>query len=213
MTAMQQLLLLSDSSDNDNQPDDAPNAKRTRRIHRQRRMNQWTWWNYFLLPEVKTELRTLYSTMPHIFLIPSILVVSGTMVFYRAHKVKVFMPQSEQVKDKLVVITGGTTGLGLESAKRLAAVGALVVLRSRSASKGAEAVAEVQAYLRERGDGIDKVYSICEAHDLRRAAAANAKLETIFWKSAASFSFEKYLTRLNEAFKELEDAGQALWEV
>ncbi|KAI2509730.1 hypothetical protein MHU86_4712 [Fragilaria crotonensis] len=51
-----------------------------------------------------------------------------------------------------------------------------------------------------------------EAHDMRRAAAANAKLESLFWKSEASFSFEKYLTRLNEAFKELEDAGQALWE-
>ncbi len=51
-----------------------------------------------------------------------------------------------------------------------------------------------------------------EAHDMRRAAAANAKLETLFWKSEALFSFEKYLTRLNEAFKELEDAGQPLWE-
>ena len=37
-------------------------------------------------------------------------------------------------------------------------------------------------------------------------------LETLFWKSEASFSFEKYLMRLNEAFKELEDAGQPLWE-
>ena len=49
-----------------------------------------------------------------------------------------------------------------------------------------------------------------EAHDMRRAAAANAKLvETLFWKSEASFSFEKYVTRLNEAYKELEDAGHA----
>ena len=51
-----------------------------------------------------------------------------------------------------------------------------------------------------------------EAHDMRRAGAAHAKLETLFWKSEASFLFEEYLTRLNEAFKELEDAGQALWE-
>ena len=51
-----------------------------------------------------------------------------------------------------------------------------------------------------------------KAHDTRRTAAANAKLETLFWKSEASFSFEKYLTRLNKAFKELEDAGQPLWE-
>jgi hypothetical protein len=47
---------------------------------------------------------------------------------------------------------------------------------------------------------------------MRRAAAVNAKLETLFWKSEASFLFEKYLTRLNEAFKELENTGQALWE-
>jgi hypothetical protein len=52
---------------------------------------------------------------------------------------------------------------------------------------------------------------IGEAHDMRRAAAANAKLEALFWKSEASFPFEKYLTRMNEAFKELEDAGQPLY--
>ncbi len=67
------------------------------------------------------------------------------------------------------------------------------------------------------GDGRGAHMLLCEhyvgeAHDMRRAAAANAKLETLFWKSEASFSFEKYLTRLNEAFKELKDAGQPLWE-
>jgi hypothetical protein len=51
-----------------------------------------------------------------------------------------------------------------------------------------------------------------EAHDMRRSTAPNAKLKMLFWKSEASFSFEKYLTLLNEAFKELEDAGQSLWE-
>jgi hypothetical protein len=50
-----------------------------------------------------------------------------------------------------------------------------------------------------------------EAHDMRRAASANAKLETLFWKSEAAFPFEKYLTRMNEAFKELEDAGQPMY--
>ena len=51
-----------------------------------------------------------------------------------------------------------------------------------------------------------------EAHDMRRAASATAKLETLFWKNEASFSFEKFLTRMSEAFKELEDAGQPLYE-
>jgi len=50
-----------------------------------------------------------------------------------------------------------------------------------------------------------------EAHDMRRAALANAKLESLFWRSEASFPFEKFLTRMNEAFKELEDAGQPLY--
>lgn len=53
---------------------------------------------------------------------------------------------------------------------------------------------------------------IGEAHDMRRAASANAKLEALFWKSEAAFPFEKYLTRMNEAFKELEDAGQPMYE-
>ncbi len=53
---------------------------------------------------------------------------------------------------------------------------------------------------------------IGEAHNMRRAASANAKLEALFWKSEAAFPFEKYLTRMNEAFKELEDAGQPMCE-
>jgi hypothetical protein len=50
-----------------------------------------------------------------------------------------------------------------------------------------------------------------EAHDMGRAASANAKLDALFWKSEAAFPFEKYLTRMNEAFKELEDAGQPMF--
>jgi hypothetical protein len=50
-----------------------------------------------------------------------------------------------------------------------------------------------------------------EAHDMRRAAAAQAKLENLFWKNEAAFPFEKFLTRMNEAFKELEDADQPLY--
>ena len=57
-----------------------------------------------------------------------------------------------------------------------------------------------------------KEHYIGEAHDMRRAAAANAKIETLFWRNEASFSFEKFLTRMNEAFKELEDAQKPLFE-
>ncbi len=52
-----------------------------------------------------------------------------------------------------------------------------------------------------------------EVHDTRQAAVAkNAKLEAVlFWKNEASFPFEKLLTRMNEALKELEDTGQLLY--
>jgi hypothetical protein len=50
-----------------------------------------------------------------------------------------------------------------------------------------------------------------EAHDQRRAASALAKLENLFWKNESAFPFERFLTRLNEAFTEMEDAEQPLY--
>eukprot|EP00434_Breviolum_minutum_P012915 symbB.v1.2.011383.t1/scaffold760.1/size164708/4 len=46
---------------------------------------------------------------------------------------------------KTVLITGGNTGLGRESAVRLAKAGATVVLTTRSEAKGKKAVEEVKA--------------------------------------------------------------------
>jgi NADPH:quinone reductase-like Zn-dependent oxidoreductase len=45
-------------------------------------------------------------------------------------------PRTEEFQHKLIVITGGTSGLGLESAKRLAAAGATIVITSRTERKG-----------------------------------------------------------------------------
>ena len=47
---------------------------------------------------------------------------------------------------------------------------------------------------------------------MRRAASENAKLEALFGKIEAAFPFEKYLTRMNESFKALDDAGQPMYE-
>jgi len=48
-------------------------------------------------------------------------------------------------EDKVVLITGGTTGIGLDAARRLASEGAAVVVTGRRAEPGAEAVAEIEA--------------------------------------------------------------------
>jgi NAD(P)-dependent dehydrogenase (short-subunit alcohol dehydrogenase family) len=64
------------------------------------------------------------------------------------------------LQGKVMVITGGTTGLGLESAKALAQGGATVVLTARTSAKGSKAVQTVQDYLRSNGIDNDKVYSV-----------------------------------------------------
>ncbi|CAE7463398.1 Dhrs13 [Symbiodinium necroappetens] len=56
-----------------------------------------------------------------------------------------FDPVPASLKGKTVVITGGNTGLGKESALRLAKAGATVVLTARSEEKGRKALADVKA--------------------------------------------------------------------
>jgi NAD(P)-dependent dehydrogenase (short-subunit alcohol dehydrogenase family) len=56
----------------------------------------------------------------------------------------IYNPQLASLDHDLVVITGGTTGLGLETAKRLAKAGASVVITSRTEAKGQAAVQAIR---------------------------------------------------------------------
>lgn len=72
-----------------------------------------------------------------------------------------FVPTVDSLQNKLIVITGGNTGLGLESGKRLAAAGATIVLTSRSLEKGLRAVKSVKEYvLEETGKTNENIYTI-----------------------------------------------------
>lgn len=72
-----------------------------------------------------------------------------------------YEPAPGSMNGKVVVITGGSTGLGLESAKRLGAAGATVVLTSRNLSKGETAVKDVKEYLVSKGvQDSSKIYSL-----------------------------------------------------
>jgi len=78
-----------------------------------------------------------------------------------AAKALVYEPAPRSLAGKVIVVTGGSTGLGLESAKRLSAAGATVVLTSRTEAKGQAAVQEVSQYLENKGaTGGAKLYSL-----------------------------------------------------
>ena len=61
-----------------------------------------------------------------------------------------YFPPARSMKGQVVIVTGASSGLGLESAKRLAEAGATVVLTSRSEEKGIRAIESVEKYLRKR---------------------------------------------------------------
>jgi len=61
---------------------------------------------------------------------------------------------------KVIVITGATTGIGLESAKALAQGGATVVMTTRTAAKGPAALDTVQSYLQSQGLQNSRVYTV-----------------------------------------------------
>ena len=67
---------------------------------------------------------------------------------FRNHAI--YQPPPMSLTGQVHVITGASTGLGLESAKRLAAAGATVVLTARTNQKGERAKAQVLSYLQEQ---------------------------------------------------------------
>ncbi len=73
---------------------------------------------------------------------------------------EVYEPEPGSMDGQVVLITGAASGLGLESAKRLAAAGATVVLTSRTKSKGEQAVEDVKTYLGDKGMDDAKLYSL-----------------------------------------------------
>ena len=88
----------------------------------------------------------------------------------------IYVPPSMQ--GKVVLITGGTAGLGCESAKRLAAAGAEhVIVTARTDEKGRKAVQEVKEYMEEQrrssGTGAEATvsYRVLQLDDLESTKA------------------------------------------
>jgi NAD(P)-dependent dehydrogenase (short-subunit alcohol dehydrogenase family) len=73
--------------------------------------------------------------------------------------------------DKTVVVTGGNSGIGLETAAALAAMGARVLLTARHADKGRAAAAAVSQRAGEQGSVQLVVFDLADLGSVRRGAA------------------------------------------
>ena len=70
-----------------------------------------------------------------------------------------FQPPKDSMTGTVVIITGSSAGLGLETAKRLALAGATVVATARTTEKASRAVQAIRDYCR----GVPNPNNICEA--------------------------------------------------
>ena len=74
---------------------------------------------------------------------------------------KIYHPAPSSLSGKVMLITGGTSGLGLESAQRLSAAGATVVITARTQAKGERALGSISQYLSDQSmDNPGKVYAL-----------------------------------------------------
>lgn len=72
--------------------------------------------------------------------------------------VDVYEPKPGSLRGKVMIVTGASTGLGLESSKRMAAAGATIVMTARTPEKGGDALKGVQQYLETKGVQNPDVY-------------------------------------------------------
>jgi len=65
-------------------------------------------------------------------------------------KYNIYQPEEGSLLGQTIVITGGSSGLGLESSKRLAVAGANIIVTARSDNKGSAAIQQIRAYLEKK---------------------------------------------------------------
>jgi NAD(P)-dependent dehydrogenase (short-subunit alcohol dehydrogenase family) len=106
--------------------------------------------------------------------------VGALAIWWAQSSSKTFTPKPGSLQGKTIVITGGTTGLGLESAKRLAMGGAEIVITSRSDAKGQAAVKDIVDHVVQQQGGIPPPvisYRLLDMDNL-----AQVKQECASWK-------------------------------
>ena len=93
------------------------------------------------------------------------------------------------VGGKVVLITGGSSGIGLSAACRFAEAGAITVIAARGEDKLAEAVKEIKAYVKEKGGKDPQIFS-CSVltNSAQPASSAMSTLYEKIWGSLPPLS-------------------------
>ncbi|MCI1192982.1 SDR family oxidoreductase [Calidifontimicrobium sp. SYSU G02091] len=81
------------------------------------------------------------------------------------------------VGGKVVLVTGGSSGIGLAAAKKFAEAGALTIIAARGEDKLAEAVKEIVTHAKDKGTADPKVFSY--RVDIANEADCNAFVKTL----------------------------------
>lgn len=78
----------------------------------------------------------------------------------------IYQPPLKSLNDQTIVITGGSSGLGLESAKRLALAGANIIITARTEAKGQAAIEAVETYVENKNENPASItYKVLELDD------------------------------------------------
>ena len=89
-----------------------------------------------------------------------------------------YSPGPESLKGQTFLITGGTTGLGLETAKRLSLGGPQqIIITARTAAKGDIALADIRTYLKDNNRDTEDItlsYKVLDFDDLQGVQQAVA---------------------------------------
>lgn len=84
---------------------------------------------------------------------------------------QLYTPEAGSLSGQTILITGGTTGLGLETAKRLArGTPAQIIITARTAAKGDIALADIRTYMKQNNVDTDVVtlsYKVLDLDDIQ----------------------------------------------
>jgi NAD(P)-dependent dehydrogenase (short-subunit alcohol dehydrogenase family) len=99
---------------------------------------------------------------------------------------------------RVAIVTGSTSGIGLETARVLAGKGASVILAARDGLKGMAAVAEIKTAFPE-ARVVFRELNLADLASVRRFASAFKSDYERLWEVSAGLTGVHYLERMQQA--------------